>query len=116
MMDEGKEEEIGDIEGGGEGELDHHVISTIGESRGEDEVGGGGAKMPKRKRDKEKIICLTLDWSMHIYRRQDWKLVSLLPTWERLHVYDALLGSSSLVLLVASTTMHPPAIDSGFNF
>ncbi|RWV92336.1 hypothetical protein GW17_00045301 [Ensete ventricosum] len=40
--DEGGEAEVGEVGGRGEGELDHHVVGTIGGGAGEDEVGGGG--------------------------------------------------------------------------
>ncbi|RWW19197.1 hypothetical protein GW17_00016767 [Ensete ventricosum] len=71
------------------------------------------AKTPKRKSDYETIACLASNWSMHIYLRQDQKLLSLLVARERLRAYDTLLSSSGsvLMLVVASTTMHPSVID-----
>ncbi|RRT51604.1 hypothetical protein B296_00036379 [Ensete ventricosum] len=37
-----KEAEIGQAEGGGEGELDHHIVSATGGGIGEEEVGSNG--------------------------------------------------------------------------
>lgn len=38
--DEGEKTKVGEARGKGEGELDHHVASTIGWGTREDEVGG----------------------------------------------------------------------------
>ncbi|RWW53382.1 hypothetical protein BHE74_00040138 [Ensete ventricosum] len=56
---------------------------------GEAEWEAVGTKTLKRKRDRETIACLALDWLMHIHLRQDWKLLSLSPARERLCAYDA---------------------------
>ncbi|CAL9114897.1 unnamed protein product, partial [Musa acuminata var. zebrina] len=38
--DEGREVEVGKAGGRGKGELDHHIVDTMGEGTKEDEVGG----------------------------------------------------------------------------
>ncbi|RWW05752.1 hypothetical protein GW17_00030957 [Ensete ventricosum] len=75
--DEGKETKVGETRGKGEGELEHHVIGTTIEGAGKKKVRGNGDEDAKENnRDQETIVCLVLDWSMHIRLRQDPKLLS----------------------------------------
>ncbi|RZS22725.1 hypothetical protein BHM03_00055547 [Ensete ventricosum] len=44
-----EEIEVGEVEGRGEGELDHHIIGTMGEDVGEDEAGSSGDEHNQEK-------------------------------------------------------------------
>ena len=46
IVDEG-----GEVEGGGKGELDHHIVGAIGEGTREDKVGGGGNEGIQEKKE-----------------------------------------------------------------
>ncbi|RWW77640.1 hypothetical protein BHE74_00014199 [Ensete ventricosum] len=56
-----EEIEVGEVGGRGEGELDHHIIGTMGEGVGEDEAGSSGDEHNQEKeRDYETTTYLVL--------------------------------------------------------
>ncbi|RWV83104.1 hypothetical protein GW17_00055338 [Ensete ventricosum] len=68
---------VGESESGGEGELDHHVVDTMGGGVGEDEVGDSGDKNAQEEDG-----------------QRDFDF--------RLRAYDMLLGNSGSVLCLWS--------------
>ncbi|RRT54788.1 hypothetical protein B296_00048910 [Ensete ventricosum] len=52
--DEGGETKVGEAEGEGKGELDHHVIGTVGGGAREDEVGDSGDEDSQEEEERPK--------------------------------------------------------------
>ncbi|RRT33508.1 hypothetical protein B296_00028071 [Ensete ventricosum] len=57
-MNEGEEVEIGEVRGGGKGELVHHIVCVSGGNIREDEVGGGGDEDAQEKEEGPGEHCM----------------------------------------------------------
>ncbi|RRT34241.1 hypothetical protein B296_00057680 [Ensete ventricosum] len=53
-MDENEETEVGEAESGGEGELDHYIIGTMGEGTRKDKV--GRLRCPRKRWTKDNCL------------------------------------------------------------
>ncbi|RWW69724.1 hypothetical protein BHE74_00022649 [Ensete ventricosum] len=81
------EAKVGEAERGGERELEHHVVGTVGGAHERTKSESVETKMPRRrKRDRKITVCLLMNWSTYIHLEQDQKLLSLSLARERLRM------------------------------